>query len=237
MRFLLLTVTAFLSSTAFAQIEVPPSSEPYRVLTARITAPIPPGAQFDGGWSASESVSFVEHDAKTIHLTAAPGTHRLTYAGFWVHTKTVTFKDGDGKTVSIESYLGSGQVNESAEFTVVGGADPVPPLPPGPEVGRKKIVFFIRAEQIEKLPLAQRYIVTSLEARKKLKEMGHRTLVLDDNSLNLLSPPTGWAPFIESVKGDPLPRVAISPLGGGAVADYPLPPDFKRLLELPGVSQ
>ena len=234
MRVLTFLLAFVLSSAAWGQIDVAPSMEPYRVFPVTIATPVPDGATFDGGWKVDEGVSYLEHDASTIHLTATPGTHTIGYSGFWVHVVPVTFKDGDGNEITIQSYLGSGIVNESAVFTVVGGADPVLPQPPGPATGPKHLVFFVEADNLDQMPPAQRYLVNSLQARQNLLAKGHRLiLVMDDDQLE--SPTTGkWKPWIDSVRGDKLPRVGIAPAEGGDVLDYPLPVDWKHLMELLG---
>jgi len=237
MRYLITLLLFLAAMTARAGINVPPSTEPYKVITATVTAAIPEGAKFQGGWTVSDGVSFLEHTSDTIFLTAKPGTHQLAYKGFWVHTKTVTFKDGDGNKVSIESYLGSDQVNEEADFTVIGGTvpDPLPdPLDPKP-AGPKSIVFYLQADEIDKMPYAQSYLVTSLKARKHLEARGHTfLLVMNDDMVNMTNPPAKWRDWIDAVRGDTLPRVAFAPTEGGVIVDYPFPRDYKHLLELLG---
>lgn len=233
MRRLLFILALLLPSTAWGQIDVPPSTEPYRVLTASVKASVPEGATFSGGWTASEGVSFLQHDATTIHWTATPGEHSLSYSGLWLHVIPVTFTDGTGKEITIQSYLGHGSVNESATFTVVGGAEPEPPKPDPPNpAGPKRLVFFLAADDLDSMPYAQKYIVTSLVARKSLAARGHTFLLIDDDQMQ--NPPTEYAPWVEAVKGDPLPRVAIADADGGPITDYPMPVDYKHLLELLG---
>ena len=232
MRKLLFLLAFMLHSTALGQIVTPAEVEPYRVSTATVKASVPEGATFSGGWVASEGVSFLSHSADTIHWTAPPGEHSLSYSGFWLHVVPVTFTDGSGKEITIQSYLGHGSVSESATFTVVGGADPVPkPEPPNP-AGPKRIVFFVAANDLDSMPYAQRYLVTSLVARKNLAARGHTFLLIDDDQMQ--NPPTEYAPWVEAVKDDPLPRVAFADADGGPITDYPMPVDYKHLLELIG---
>ena len=232
MRKLLFLLAFMLHSTALGQIVTPAEVEPYRVSTATVKASVPEGATFSGGWVASEGVSFLSHSADTIHWTAPPGEHSLSYSGFWLHVVPVTFTDGSGKEITIQSYLGHGSVNESATFTVVGGADPVPkPDPPKP-AGPKKIVFFVAADNLDSMPYAQRYLVTSLVARKNLAARGHSFLLIDDDQMQ--NPPTEYAPWVEAVKDDPLPRVAFADADGGPITDFAMPVDYKHLLELIG---
>ena len=234
MRRMAFLLAFLLHSTAWGQIDVPPSSEPYRVLTATVTASVPEGATFSGGWTASEGVSFLSHDATTIHWTATPGKHSLSYSGFWLHVVPVTFTDGAGNEITIQSYLGHGSVDKSANFEIVGGDLPIPPQPPLP-TGKKHIVFFLAADNLDAMPYAQKYIVTSLVARKNLAARGHTFLVIDDDQMQ--SPPEKYAPWVKAVEGDPLPRVAFADAAGGPIADFPMPVDYKHLLELIGETQ
>ena len=235
MRKLLIILALMLPSTALGQIDVPDEVEPYRLITAKISeGTIPSGAIFNGGWTADPGVSWLPHDETSIHLTATPGKHELKYSGYWVLTKTVVFLDGSDppQEITIESYLGSGFVNEEGSFTVAGGADPVPkPEPPNP-AGPKHIVFFLASDNLDSMPYAQKYIVTSLVARKNLAARGHSFLLIDDDQMQ--NPPTEYAPWVEAVKDDPLPRVAFADADGGPITDYPMPVDYKHLLELIG---
>lgn len=224
-----------LASQALAQINIPAEIEPYTVVEAKIVSSIPEGAAFNGGWEASEGVSWLPNGSGGIHLTAKPGAHRVDYVGFWVHVEEVTFLDGSDppREITIQSYLGSGAIKETASFTVLGGTDPVPqPQPPAPG-GKKSIVFFLDLASREQLPVAQRWLVTSLSARKKLEALGHEYLqIIDDDQLDNAS--ATWKPWIDAVRGDPLPRVAFAPIDGGPIVDYPMPPDYNRLLQLLG---
>jgi len=229
---------AMLATTpALAQIEVASSVEAYHVVSAKIASSIPEGATFDGGWTADDGVSWLPHSSDTIHLTGTPGEHTLSFSGFWLHLKEITFLDGSDppKEITIQSYLGHGSINETATFTVTGGTEPDPkPDPPKP-AGPKRIVFFLAADDLDKMPYAQKYIVTSLNARKNLAAKGHSFLVIDDDQIQ--NPPAEYVPWVEAVKGDPLPRVAFADVDGGPISDYPMPVDFKHLLELIGETQ
>ena len=239
MRRMAFLLAFLLHSTALGQIVTPAEVEPYTIATAIAQSNVPPGAKVDGGWSASAGVSYVVVDPNKIVWTAPPGKHTLTYAGFWVHVEPITFLDGSDppKEITIQSYLGSGRFNESVE-SVVGGTvvpDPVDPVDPPLPAGKKHIVFFIESDNLDVMPYAQRWLVTSLVARKNLETRGHTFLqVIDDNQIRLTSPPAKWLPWIESVKGDPLPRVAFADADGGPVTDYAMPVDYKHLLELLG---
>ena len=217
---------------AFGAIDVPEETEPYQPIVATVDAAIPEGATFDGGWKASEGVYLVPGVEGTVYVWAPPGSHSVTYTGFWLHLKEITFKDGDGNEITIMSYLGHGSINEGSKFTVLGGTVP-PPLPPLP-TGAKQLVFFVAAENLESLPEGQQAILTSLAVRKNLADLGHVfSQVIDDDQIKEGVAPK-WIPFILAVAGDTLPRVAIAPVDGGAVEDFPLPENYDGLLKLLG---
>ena len=157
MRRLLFLLALMLPSTALGQIVTPAEVEPYTIATATAQSDVPPGAKVDGGWSASDGVSFVVVEPNKIVWTGPPGKHTLTYAGWWVNVEEVKFLDGSDppKEITIQSYLGSGRFNESVE-SVVGGAVPDPkPEPPNPG-GKQAIVFFIQTDDLDKMNYAQR---------------------------------------------------------------------------------
>jgi len=235
MRKLLIILALMLPSTALGQIVTPAEVEPYTIATATAQSDVPPGAKVDGGWSASAGVSYVVIEPNKIVWTAPPGKHVLTYAGFWLNLKEITFLDGSDppKEITIQSYLGHGRFEETATSTVLGGTDPVDPKPEPPNpAGPKRIVFFVAADNLDSMPYAQKYIVTSLVARKNLAARGHTFLLIDDDQMQ--NPPTEYAPWVEAVKDDPLPRVAFADADGGPISDYPMPVDYKHLLELIG---
>jgi len=234
-RTLALFFAAAWTAAAYGQIEVPAESEANTPIVATITTAVPTGATFDGQWESS--AAFLPAGDNSIHLWAAPGTHSLSYSGFWVQVEPITFKDGDGNTITVQSYLGSGRVNETAEFSVAGGAEPDNPQPPGPvPTGPKHLVFFVLAEELDTMPPTQKYLVNSLTVRKDLTARGHTLLlVMDDDQLRMTSPGK-WAPWINAVAGDQLPRVGIAPAAGGEVEDHELPIDYLSLLKLLGES-
>ena len=228
---------ALLASTAYGQINVPAESEPYSPIVAEIVAQVPEGATFNGGWTKDEDCQSISV-GNSLYLWAPPGKHTLKYSGYWVHTKDVTFKDGAGNDVTITSFLGSGFISEEAEFAVLGG-DPVDPPPgPGPTPGEpRQIVFFIEADNLDKMPANQKYLVTSLKARQDLGELGHNVLqVVDDDQIRE-GVPERWVPWVKAVINDSLPRVAFAPLSGGTITDFPLPADWEGLLALLGGAQ
>jgi len=236
MRDLLAIAVLFYSVVAYGAINVPAESEPYEPIVAQVESQIPDGASFNGGWEVSEGCKFLKVGEGVIHLWACPGEHSLKYSGYWVHTKEVTFKDGDGNTVTIQSFLGSGFVNEEAGFKVLGSQpDPPDPDDPGPKPGQKyQIVFFVKSENLHKMPEKQKELVTSLIVRRDLSDLGNKVVQVIDDDMIRSGVPERWTPWIEAVMGDPLPRVALAPIGGGAIQDYPLPSDWEGLVRLLG---
>ncbi len=133
----LFLVGCLIAQHAFGQISVPAESPEHTLIQVTVNPGMPDGAQFNGGWRLDKYVDYLKIDDSHICLCAPPGTYSLTYRGYWILTESVTFPDGDGNQITIESYLGSGVVDESAEFTVTGGVDPGPgPDPPIPPPGK-----------------------------------------------------------------------------------------------------
>jgi len=101
---------------------------------------------------------------------------------------------------------------------------------PTPPPGKKEVVIIYRSSDLPKLPSEQRAMITSLTFREALSSRGHKFLVgLDDDS----GVRDGkWAEWFEAVKGDPLPRVAFRPIGGGPIVDVDLPETKEELFKL-----
>ena len=221
-----------LCGAAFSQITVPPESPEHTIIEASVTAPMPAGATLDGGWKIPEGVDHRQVNANMIYMVAAPGEYVLKYNGFWLHLKDVTFKDGDGNEITITSYLGHGYIDEEAPFRVAGEVAPDPDPDPDPIVGPKQVMFFLRAEDLDKMPGGQRDIVTSLIIRKDLENRGHKFLqVIDDDQIKA-GVPAKWKSWVDAVMGDPLPRVAFAPKEGGPIVDVPMPDNYAQLLLL-----
>ena len=217
---------------AFGAIDVPPELNPYDPVIATVDAVIPDGATFDGGWDVSDGARMAPGVGNTVHVWAKPGTYTLSFSGLWIHLKEVKFKDGDGNEITIMSYLGHDYINDKANFTVLGGTEPDPILPQ--PTGKKQLVFFVAEEDLESLPSGQQAILTSLSVRKDLADRGHVfSQVIDDDQIKQ-GVSAKWLPFIKVVSGDTLPRVAMAPVDGGAVEDYPLPATYDELLKLLG---
>jgi hypothetical protein len=236
MKVLLTTAAIFWAIVAVAQIQVPAESEPYQPIVAKVVAPMPEGSQFSGGWTVDAATKYIPAKDGEIHIWAAPGEHKLKFIGYWVQTKTVSFKDGDGNIVEIESYLGSGFINEEAGFKVLGDTPPGPD-PDLPPVGKSQLVIFLVADQIDKLPNPQRELATSLKVRKDLRDLGHNFVQVIDDSEIKDGVPAKWTPWIKAVMGKALPQVALAPIGGGPIVTYPLPADYAGLLKLLGETE
>lgn len=233
-KLLLATLAWLLAGVALAQINIPREieSSPPRPIVATISNPIPQGATFDGGWSGDAGLGLIKVDGATVHVWATPGKHTIKFSGFWLLLKEVRFKDGDGNEVVIQSYLGHGFIDESADFTVLGGNGPDPP--PGPDpVGPYQIMFFSDHVQFPSYPRGQQQLLNSLSIREDLEAKGHVFLeVLDRETVNL-GVPEKYRPFAKAVAGDPYPRVAFAPKAGGTtVLDFDLPADYAGLLAL-----
>lgn len=228
-------------STANGQITLPEKVEVGEKIVATVQATIPAGATFDGGWSIScdaGSCQAAWEPLKTPNSigvwTKIPGTYNVKYSGFWINLKEVKFKDGDGNEVVIQSYLGHGMINEQATVVVTGGNQPDPPNPPEPPTpgGPFRIVMFYDGNQLDNMPADQRALLTSLKYRKALEAQGHVFLESLEKTAIERGVSDAFQKYIASVEGDPLPRVAIAPIDGGYIADFPLPQNFEALQEL-----
>jgi hypothetical protein len=234
-----------LAAAAHGQIEVPKEAEQHKLISAKLTAVLPEGAYLaDGGWEIQGTTARQMADFRVLEtellFTGTPGEYWVLFDG--VMLRDVTFKDGDGQQVTIPCYLG--RIKGRAPCKIKGGSPPgpdppVPPDPPGPG-GKYRIVLFRAVDQVDNLPQGQRDILLSTTFRDWLKEQGHVLLeVLDPARFPGGSVPLQWQPWVQSIVGDPLPRIAIAPLvESGYVTDYALPKDIpacKALLTSPAV--
>jgi hypothetical protein len=221
-------LAAFLAaSVVFGQIDVPPETALHKPITARLTNPIPAGAQVQGAWNLPTADFLPAVDG--IHIWAPAGTHKLSYRGIWIKTRPITI---DGQTVQVLE--GFGFIDESASFKVGGGPDPGPdpPVPPNPG-GPKELMLFYEADQLDNYPEPQRRLLTSLKLREELTSAGHLFYrVIEAGALEANVAGSGWEPWFAAVKGDPMPRAALRNRGGGPVTDVPLPADKAALLKL-----
>lgn len=133
MKRLAIAAIALLLSAASAwaqsgQIVCPDEVEPNQPIVATLATELPEGAQIQGGW-ACDTAKYIQVDARTIHIWAAPGTHLLEFRGAWMQTKEVQLPDGQ----TINALLGFGFLDDHVTITVSGAPDPVPPpIPPTP---------------------------------------------------------------------------------------------------------
>jgi hypothetical protein len=119
--------------------------------------------------------------------------------------------------------------------------DPDPPLPP---VSKWQVMFFHEADQLDNLPTAQVDILSGRVFREALEAKGHSFEGCYDVSavaktgrtcgpMGCVTPTApDFAPWWAAVKGDPMPRIAIAPLSGGDVRDFPLPADAAAVFKL-----
>ena len=125
--------TVTMSVSAWAQIEVAPESQPYKLIPVVVKNSVPDGAKVDGPglvWPAG--IDKQEVSPGHWLITAPPGEYTIEYRLKWLHIVPITFKDFDGKEVTFQNYLGSGEVSEKATFKIVGKEDDVPVPPPTP---------------------------------------------------------------------------------------------------------
>lgn len=133
----------------------------------------------------------------------------------------------NGKAIYVEREVEAAQEN--------------PPLPPGPdpqpEPGEKwQVVFLVRSSQLDNLPRGQQALLASLKLREQLASKGHRFVAVLD--LDQSEPvPEALAPFRRAAEGKALPRVAVAPLEGGTIRDYPLSQNEAELWKLLGRTQ
>jgi hypothetical protein len=242
LRTILAAALWLLAPLLYGQITVTPTdSEVGQKIVATVQSNIPDGATFSGGWSfaCDSGACLVEYeplkDDNTIGIWARKsGDYKIKFSGFWIALEEVTFTDGSGKEITITAYKGHGFISEEAEFKVTGGAAPEPPDPPEPPQpgGPFKIVMFYDASQLDNLPAGQRSLLTSLKLRQQLKEQGHDLLEILESSAVNDGVSVKYKAFIDTVKGDPLPRIAFCPIEGGFVLDFPLPTSYEDLLRL-----
>ena len=216
-------VCILLCGTAFSDIDVKPQYDEHEPIVATVTITnVPDGAKLRGSFAVSDG-SYLAAGENVYHVWAPPGTHVATAQGVWVLTKDVTV---EGQTFPV--LLDFGQFSYAREFTVGEVPVPVPPIPPVPPIhGPWQIVMFYDQDQLDNLPAEQRALLTSLAYRQKLEAAGH--LVLGVFAIQSVHINSKFAAYLDAVKGDPMPRVALASLQGGQVVDAPLPASFADL--------
>jgi hypothetical protein len=241
MRSLIALLLLLLPSLSWAQIDLPPQVNVGEKLVAAVTATIPEGATFDGGWQVrckdgADCLASYEPLAQpnSIGIWAPAGEYQVSYTGFWILLKEIKFKDGDGNEVVITSYLGHGLVNESASV-VVGTPVPPPPPPPPTPSGPWRIWFLEEPNKRDNLPQPQQALLVSQALRERLQREGHQFQeVVQPPSIT--TPPARLQAIVAAFKasGIPLPAIALTPLSGelGAVKVFALPADEAGLMAL-----
>jgi hypothetical protein len=225
-RFLAPLILLSAASPLWGQITVtPPESDAHDPIVAVLANPIPEGAQVQGGWQASTVKTLPAPEG--IHIWAKPGTHTVSYRGVWIATVPVTLADG---TV-VQVLQGFGFLDESATFTVKGGTGPNPPLPPDPG-GKWQMMLFYEADRLDNYPEPQRQLLTSRVVREQLTSDGHRFRKVVESAALSGTASAEFEPWFKAVRGKTLPRVAIAPVEGGAVREFPLPADLTALKQL-----
>jgi hypothetical protein len=223
-----------ITSSAWGQITVPEQSAVGDQLIATVNASVPPGATFEGGWSiqcdAGCTASYAALKAEnSIGIWAKnKGSYRIEYRGYWVLLgPKITVKDVDGNDQTFQPFLGSGLVNESANFTITGGSPPGP-IPPPPS-GKQTVWFAMKAEQRDNVPA----YANSLAFRQKLEAAGHDYQeTLFEKVIN--SPPARLSKVAQAVREAnlPYPVVVLEPIAGGTIRVLSLPDSEGEMLEV-----
>ncbi|NLX57300.1 MAG: hypothetical protein GXY58_19495 [Planctomycetaceae bacterium] len=198
---------------------------------------------------APAQISVLPTQGKSLGSASAPepGKWILFTAGF-LPVRPILL-DG-GKTVQWEGeagdyaviYFPPGDAQPVVQRVTLGAAKPGPQPDPDPGA-RWQVVIFVESGDLDSMPLAQLEITSSLTFRKTLEASGHKllgvwdkdrptTTVCDGTVCRQVSAGGKYDAFWAAISGDPLPRVAIAPIGGGAVQDFPLPASAAELLQL-----
>ena len=191
MRTLVFLAAFFAASLAHGQIEIPAETAAHEPIVARLTNPIPEGAQIQGGWQTPGIKTLPAPEPWSLHVWAAPGSHTLSFRGVWIKTTPITLPDG---TV-VQVLQGFGFLDETARFTVKGGGpDPGPNPPPPPPPSRLGVVIIEDAEARTSLPYGQVQSMTLPDIRELASVF---RLVDKDN------PGASLAPWIALAKSYP----------------------------------
>ena len=219
-------------SAAQAEMTVTPSKAPVGTrVVAKVSADVPEGATFDGGWDITGEGKLAKLSIpNAVGVWGPAGEYTITYRGFWLLLKDVTFKDGDGNVITIKSYLGHGQVDESATLVLEGDDGPDPPPPPPPPVGPWKIVLFYESSQLDNLTRDQQAILRGEWVKGQLRERGHE-LVQRIQGIPTQYP-ADLREYVEAVRGKSLPRVALQGFEGGTVFSYEMPKTWDMFVKM-----
>ena len=130
------------------------------------------------------------------------------------------FPPGDANPVIKRVVLGKGATPGPGP-----GPNPPPPPPPG---GPYQVVMVYDEQQLDNLPVAQRDLLTSMVAQGKIAQAGH--VIQGVFAAQSIQNQSGkLAPFFKEVLGKQMPRLAVAPISGGAVREYPLPASLAEL--------
>ena len=173
---------------------IPPVAEGERVQTT-VLVTVSEGADI---WTPPNSA--------TTAIVAPPGTYKITANIVWVKIKTVTIGDQ-----TFDTFLGLGQYQETAQFTVEGEQGPDPPNPVPTPPGEKWMVII--EESSKRTPEeANLYI--------KIRQSGvPRVLIADqhDDSERIRQ-------YVDLIPdGAYLPRAVVVDKDGKLVTQVPLP--------------
>lgn len=206
---------------------------------------------------APAQISVLPTQGKSLGSASAPEPGKwIVFAAGFLPVQPVLM-DG-GKSIVWEGdagdyaviYLPPGDAQPVVQRVTLGDAKPPDPQPdpepdpqPPPQPVKWQVAIFVESADLDTMPLPQLEITSSLVFRKTLESSGHKllgvwdkdrpTTTVCDGDVCRQVPVRGkhdayWA----AISGDPLPRVAIAPIGGGAVQDFPLPASAAELLQL-----
>lgn len=206
---------------------------------------------------ASAQITVLPTHGKSLGSASAPEPGKwIVFAAGFMPVQPVLL-DG-GKAILWEGeagdyaviYLPPGDAQPVVQRVTLGDAKPPDPQPdpepdpqPPPQPVKWQVAIFVESADLDTMPLPQLEITSSLVFRKTLESSGHKllgvwdkdrpTTTVCDGDVCRQVPVGGkhdayWA----AISGDPLPRIAIAPIGGGTVQDFPLPPTAAELLKL-----
>ena len=206
---------------------------------------------------ASAQITVLPTQGKSLGSASAPEPGKwIVFAAGFLPVQPVLL-DG-GKTILWEGdagdyaviYLPPGDAQPVVQRVTLGGVKPPDPQPdpepdpqPPPQPVKWQVAIFVESADLDTMPLPQLEITSSLVFRKTLESSGHKllgvwdkdrpTTTVCDGDVCRQVPVGGkhdayWA----AISGDPLPRIAIAPIDGGAVQDFPLPATAAELLQL-----
>lgn len=172
--------TILAAAVAHGQITVPAESKEHTPIPVALKAMVPDGATIQSGpglvWP--DGVNKLEVGPGQWVVCAPPGEYTITYKVRWLHIVPITFKDFDGKEVTFQNYLGSGDVDETATFKVLGGTPPVPPPPPPPPVPGSRWGLILRETNNGQSPALGNLLI---QLRQKFH--GNKLIIHDPTSL------------------------------------------------------